>query len=153
MELSPSREAAIVQPLKNFPAFYWTREFITVFTRALHWSLSQATTIFIDCMLRNKSIFQISTLAGLSSISICNLLIDLPSYYLGWHDLIGMPTFDIGMRNPVRIQPNDNEEVVFASDTNAWRWCVASMSHLGGFCFNFTGRRFVLRLWKFVTIT
>jgi hypothetical protein len=30
--------------------------------------------------LRNKSIFQISTLICLSSISICNLLIDLPSY-------------------------------------------------------------------------
>jgi hypothetical protein len=31
-------------------------------------------------MLRNKSIFQISTLICLCSISICNLLIDLPSY-------------------------------------------------------------------------
>jgi hypothetical protein len=31
-----------VQPLKNFPAFYGTRSFITVFTRALHWSLSRA---------------------------------------------------------------------------------------------------------------
>jgi hypothetical protein len=30
----------IVQLLKNFPAFYGTRKFITVFTRALHWSLS-----------------------------------------------------------------------------------------------------------------
>jgi hypothetical protein len=26
----------IVQPLKNFPAFYGTRSFDTVFTRALH---------------------------------------------------------------------------------------------------------------------
>jgi hypothetical protein len=32
----------IVQPLKNFPAFYGTRRFITAFTRALHWSLSWA---------------------------------------------------------------------------------------------------------------
>jgi hypothetical protein len=32
----------IVQPLKNFPAFYWTRRFITVFTRSLQWSLSWA---------------------------------------------------------------------------------------------------------------
>jgi hypothetical protein len=31
-------------------------------------------------MLRNKSIFQISTLVCLSSISICNLLIDLATY-------------------------------------------------------------------------
>jgi hypothetical protein len=30
----------VVQPLKNFPAFYWTRRFITAFTRALQWSLS-----------------------------------------------------------------------------------------------------------------
>jgi hypothetical protein len=30
----------IVQRLSNFPAFYGTRRFITVFTRALHWSLS-----------------------------------------------------------------------------------------------------------------
>jgi hypothetical protein len=29
-----------VQPLKKFPEFYGTRRFITVFTRALHWSLS-----------------------------------------------------------------------------------------------------------------
>jgi glutamate/tyrosine decarboxylase-like PLP-dependent enzyme len=29
-----------VQPLKNFPAFHGTRRFNTVFTRALHWSLS-----------------------------------------------------------------------------------------------------------------
>jgi hypothetical protein len=31
-------------------------------------------------MLRNKRIFQISTLICLSSISICNLLIDLPTH-------------------------------------------------------------------------
>jgi hypothetical protein len=30
----------VVQLLKNFPAFYGMRRFITVFTRALHWSLS-----------------------------------------------------------------------------------------------------------------
>jgi hypothetical protein len=35
----------IVQLLKNFPAFYGTRRFITVFTRALHWSLSWARSI------------------------------------------------------------------------------------------------------------
>jgi hypothetical protein len=33
----------IVQPLKNLPQFYGTRRFITVFTRALHWSSSWAT--------------------------------------------------------------------------------------------------------------
>jgi hypothetical protein len=32
----------IVQLLNNYPAFYGTRRFITVFTRAIHWSLSWA---------------------------------------------------------------------------------------------------------------
>jgi hypothetical protein len=35
----------IVQLLKNFPAFYGSRRFITVFTRDLHWSLSWARSI------------------------------------------------------------------------------------------------------------
>jgi hypothetical protein len=35
----------IVQPLKNFSAFYGTRRFITAFTRALHWSLSWVRSI------------------------------------------------------------------------------------------------------------
>jgi hypothetical protein len=34
-----------VQPLKNFPAFYGNRRFITVFTRAVHWSLSWVRSI------------------------------------------------------------------------------------------------------------
>jgi hypothetical protein len=34
-----------VQLLKNFPAFYGPRRFVTVFTRALHWSLSWARSI------------------------------------------------------------------------------------------------------------
>jgi hypothetical protein len=38
-------EPQIVQPLKNFQAFCRTRRFNTVFTRALHWSLSWATSI------------------------------------------------------------------------------------------------------------
>jgi hypothetical protein len=29
----------IVQPLKNFPVFYGSPRFITVFIRALHWSI------------------------------------------------------------------------------------------------------------------
>jgi hypothetical protein len=35
----------IVQPLKNFPAFYGIWRFNTVFTRAVHWSLSWAISI------------------------------------------------------------------------------------------------------------
>jgi hypothetical protein len=30
----------VAQPLRNFPKFYWTRKFITVFKRANYWSLS-----------------------------------------------------------------------------------------------------------------
>jgi hypothetical protein len=45
MELSPSWEPPVVQLLKNFPEFYGTRRFITIFTRALHWSLSCARSI------------------------------------------------------------------------------------------------------------
>jgi hypothetical protein len=39
-ELSLLEELSIVQPLKNPLAFYGTRRFNTVLTRALHWSLS-----------------------------------------------------------------------------------------------------------------
>jgi hypothetical protein len=45
MELSPSWEAANCAATKNFPAFYGTWRFITMFTRALHWSLSWARSI------------------------------------------------------------------------------------------------------------
>jgi hypothetical protein len=38
-------EPPIVQPLKNFPACYGTRRFNTMFTRAIHWSLSWAISI------------------------------------------------------------------------------------------------------------
>jgi hypothetical protein len=38
-------EPLIVQPLRNFPAFYGTRRLNTVFTRALHWSLSWTISI------------------------------------------------------------------------------------------------------------
>jgi hypothetical protein len=40
MEGALLEKPPIVQLLKNFPAFYGTWRFITVFTRALHWSLS-----------------------------------------------------------------------------------------------------------------
>jgi hypothetical protein len=35
----------IVKLLKNFPAFYGTRRFFTVFTNALNWSLSWTSSI------------------------------------------------------------------------------------------------------------
>jgi hypothetical protein len=45
MELSTSWEAASCALSENFPALYGTLKFITVFTRALHWSLSWARSI------------------------------------------------------------------------------------------------------------
>jgi hypothetical protein len=39
MEMSPLEKPTVAQLLKNFPAFYGTRRFITVFTIAFHWSL------------------------------------------------------------------------------------------------------------------
>jgi hypothetical protein len=44
-KLTSRNWAQLEKPLKNFPAFYGTRRFNTVFTRALHWSLSWATPI------------------------------------------------------------------------------------------------------------
>jgi hypothetical protein len=46
-----------VQLLKNFPAFYGTRRFITVFTRALHWSLSWARSIQSIHLILSKTYF------------------------------------------------------------------------------------------------
>jgi hypothetical protein len=40
MELNPFEKLPIVELLKNFPGFYKTRTFITVFSRAFHWYLS-----------------------------------------------------------------------------------------------------------------
>jgi hypothetical protein len=40
MDLSPSGEAANSAATQEFPSIYGTRRFITVFTRALHRSLS-----------------------------------------------------------------------------------------------------------------
>jgi hypothetical protein len=44
----------ILQFLKNFPEFYETHRFITVFTRALHWSLSYYCSVskifLVECV-------------------------------------------------------------------------------------------------------
>jgi hypothetical protein len=53
----------IVQLLKNFPAYYGTRRFITVFTRALHWSLFWARSIqsILSHSISLRSILILST--------------------------------------------------------------------------------------------
>jgi hypothetical protein len=45
MELSLLEKPPFAQQLKNFPIFYGTRGFITMFTRALHWSLPWGRSI------------------------------------------------------------------------------------------------------------
>jgi hypothetical protein len=45
MELRPSWETAVVQLLKDLPTLYETRKFITVIKRALHWTLSETTSV------------------------------------------------------------------------------------------------------------
>jgi hypothetical protein len=45
MELSPSGGAANSAATQEFPSIYGTRRFITLFTRALHWSLSWVRAI------------------------------------------------------------------------------------------------------------
>jgi hypothetical protein len=45
MELSPSCEVANCAATQEFPTIIWNRRFITMFTRALHWSLSLARSI------------------------------------------------------------------------------------------------------------
>jgi hypothetical protein len=55
----------IVQLLKNFSTFYGTRRFITVFTRALHWSLINAFRICI----RNVKCNGVAWLSGTSRTS------------------------------------------------------------------------------------
>jgi hypothetical protein len=62
----------IVQLLKNFPAFYGTRRFISMFTRALHWSLSWARSLqsITSHPISLRSILILSThqLLGLPSV-------------------------------------------------------------------------------------
>jgi hypothetical protein len=41
----PLEKPKVIQLVNKFPAFYGTRRFITVFTRACHWSLSWARWI------------------------------------------------------------------------------------------------------------
>jgi hypothetical protein len=67
----------VAKPLKNFPIYYGTQRFITVFTRALHWSLSRARSIqsipsptWSSLMLSpsHKSAFVYNTKFGSSSL-------------------------------------------------------------------------------------
>jgi hypothetical protein len=45
MELGLLEKLPVVQLLKNFPTFYGSQRFITIFRRSLHWSLSLARSI------------------------------------------------------------------------------------------------------------
>jgi hypothetical protein len=68
----------VVRPLKNFPAFYGSRRFITVFTRALLWSLSWDRSIQ----------FILSPLISLRSTYCCS-----PTYTLVFLVVSFLPAF------------------------------------------------------------
>jgi hypothetical protein len=54
-------EPPILQLLKNFPAFFGTRRFITVFTRSQHWSLSWSIQSIPAHPISLRSILILST--------------------------------------------------------------------------------------------
>jgi hypothetical protein len=57
MELSPSWEVANCAATQELPAFYGIRRFITVSTRALHWSLPWARSLISIIASKSKSEF------------------------------------------------------------------------------------------------
>jgi hypothetical protein len=61
------KKLTIVQLLNKLPAFYGTRRFITVFTRALHWSLSWASPYHPILSLRSILILSSHLRLGLPS--------------------------------------------------------------------------------------
>jgi hypothetical protein len=71
-------------------------------------------SMYREIMLRNKSIFHISTLIWLNSISICNLLIDLPTY-LGSSIISSYVNLD--------LQHNKKKDS-FKAETKYILWCL-----------------------------
>ncbi|PNF21428.1 hypothetical protein B7P43_G14100, partial [Cryptotermes secundus] len=78
------------------------KNFMLLVFRGL-WNDGTSASMYREIMLKNKSTFQISTLIFLSSISICNLIIALPSYisnkslqeWLGNIIMLNIPTIVI----------------------------------------------------------
>jgi hypothetical protein len=74
----------VVQLFKNFPAFYKTRRFITVFTRALHWSLPRVRRIesIPPHSISLRSILILSTHLSLFSLVYSIPLAFTPIFYM-----------------------------------------------------------------------
>jgi hypothetical protein len=121
----------ILQLLKNFPAFYGTRRFITVFTRALHWSRSWARSIqsIPSHPIPLRSILILST----------HLRLGLPSGlfpsgpYVIWNKLIRNYVYrSEGQRHPV------------SSYSNIWSWVpwdlepIFTKKEIGDFVLQYT---------------
>jgi hypothetical protein len=83
----------IVQLLENFPAFYGTRMFITVFTRALHWSLFWARSIqsIPSHPISLRSILTLATHLRLGLPSVLFLLAFPPISYMHSSHLCYIP--------------------------------------------------------------
>jgi hypothetical protein len=71
MTASPSREAASYAVTYQLPSIYGTQKFITVLTRAFHWSLSCAEMVM---MLRINSVFAGSVVLTGQDTTSCSLL-------------------------------------------------------------------------------
>jgi hypothetical protein len=84
MELSPSREAANCAGTQKLPSILSNRRFITVFTRALHWSLSWARSIqsILSHLISLRSILILSTTYVLVSSMVSFLQVFPPIFYM-----------------------------------------------------------------------
>jgi hypothetical protein len=95
----------IVQLLKNFPAFYGTRRFITVFTRALHWSLSWARSIQFPSLLfiwllssRNNPTVELYTVYKLWQLKHTNLSFNQTTLPLNFKHLSNSKKFKTALK-------------------------------------------------------
>jgi hypothetical protein len=127
----------VAQPLKNFPTFYGTRRFITVFTRALHWSLSWARSIHSISL---RSILILSThlrlgLFLLASLAVPYMHSSSPhSFYMPcpshppWLDHsnyvwrgVQVMKFLIMQFSPISSLHHSADQI-FSLTTNCWIW-------------------------------
>jgi hypothetical protein len=101
-----------VRLLKNFPAFYGTLTLITVFTRALHWSLS--------CQKIQFTPPHPTSLTPIFILLSTHLRLGLPSGLFP----SGFPTNILSFIQ--KIRPDPRPFVTFRNRLILLRWCVVS---------------------------
>jgi hypothetical protein len=75
-----------------------------------------------EIMLRNRSIFQISTLVCLSPVSICNLFIDLTSYFPKLHNNISSRDSVVGITTGYGVNDRGVKEFLFSTSSIPALW-------------------------------